>query len=636
MRDIVSPISGFSSPIGQRRFSVRDLFRRNEPGVWYDPSDLTTMFQDRAGTTPVTAPGQTVGLVLDKSRGSIGRNGAFRRNLLTFTEQFDNAAWTKARVGGVDLGPIVTANTVTAPDGTLTADTVDFNTTNGQFVRQTQAFTAGATGTISVWAYAPASGGSPSIRITTNNTGAWNTGVSQSFALTTGWNRLSVTGVLIASGSLCNVIIGGANVDGTADASVSGIVYLWGAQMEAAASASEYQRIDADWPSTFPGAHLVANADAARGLYGIEPLGGRRNLLERSEEFDNAYWTKGNSAVTANAGVAPDGTTTADLLYPSTTGSDRRVIRTFTTLTSGASYASTFYAKAAGKNFVYALVARAATINDVVWFNVGAGTVGTVGSSATSATIADVGDGWYRCAVIGPADGTDSFAINVADADNATNVTASGTDGILIWGAQLEAAASASAYQKVVTALEVTEAGKPSLPYILFDGADDGYVTPTITPGTDKVQLFAGVRRNTEHTGMITEFSPTTDTNNGGLHLAIVTPNTRQAASRGTIGRTATSVGAAAPQTEVLSTISDIPADIVTLRSNGVAVNTNAFDQGTGNYLAYPLFVGRRGGTTLPFNGRLYQLAVRFGPNLDTSRIEQVERFVAQKTGVVI
>lgn len=43
------------------------LFASSEVGVWYDPSDLTTMFQDSAGTTPVTATGDPVGLILDKS-----------------------------------------------------------------------------------------------------------------------------------------------------------------------------------------------------------------------------------------------------------------------------------------------------------------------------------------------------------------------------------------------------------------------------------------------------------------------------------------------------------------------------------------------------------------------------------------
>lgn len=68
MRDIVSPLAGFSSPFGQRRdFSPFTLFADGEAGVWYDPSDLTTLFQDVAGTTPVTTPGQTVALMLDKS-----------------------------------------------------------------------------------------------------------------------------------------------------------------------------------------------------------------------------------------------------------------------------------------------------------------------------------------------------------------------------------------------------------------------------------------------------------------------------------------------------------------------------------------------------------------------------------------
>ena len=43
------------------------LFAASEPGAWYDPSDLSTLFQDSAGTTPVTAVEQPVGRMLDKS-----------------------------------------------------------------------------------------------------------------------------------------------------------------------------------------------------------------------------------------------------------------------------------------------------------------------------------------------------------------------------------------------------------------------------------------------------------------------------------------------------------------------------------------------------------------------------------------
>lgn len=43
------------------------LFMNGEQGAWFDPNDLSTLFQDAAGTIPVTAVGQPVGLVLDKS-----------------------------------------------------------------------------------------------------------------------------------------------------------------------------------------------------------------------------------------------------------------------------------------------------------------------------------------------------------------------------------------------------------------------------------------------------------------------------------------------------------------------------------------------------------------------------------------
>lgn len=108
-------------------FSPASLFAAGEQGVWYDPSDLTTLFQDSAGTTPVTAVEQPVGRMLDKS----GRNNhatqstsaarpvlSARVNLLTKTEQFDDAVWNASGLRTLQI----TANSVTAPDGTLTAD----------------------------------------------------------------------------------------------------------------------------------------------------------------------------------------------------------------------------------------------------------------------------------------------------------------------------------------------------------------------------------------------------------------------------------------------------------------------------------------------------------------------------------
>lgn len=49
---------------------ILKLFANGEQGFWYDPNDMGTMFQDAAGTVPVTAVGQPVGLLLDKRKGS--------------------------------------------------------------------------------------------------------------------------------------------------------------------------------------------------------------------------------------------------------------------------------------------------------------------------------------------------------------------------------------------------------------------------------------------------------------------------------------------------------------------------------------------------------------------------------------
>lgn len=48
-------------------FDPLTLFSAGQQGAWYDPSDLSTLWQDAAGTIPVTANGDPVGRVGDKS-----------------------------------------------------------------------------------------------------------------------------------------------------------------------------------------------------------------------------------------------------------------------------------------------------------------------------------------------------------------------------------------------------------------------------------------------------------------------------------------------------------------------------------------------------------------------------------------
>lgn len=48
---------------------ISEIFANGERGFTRTPGDLSTMYQDAAGTVPVTAVGQPVGLMLDKSKG---------------------------------------------------------------------------------------------------------------------------------------------------------------------------------------------------------------------------------------------------------------------------------------------------------------------------------------------------------------------------------------------------------------------------------------------------------------------------------------------------------------------------------------------------------------------------------------
>ena len=64
----VSLASIVSLSCGATEFSPASLFTGGVQGAWYDPSDYSTLFQDSAGTTPVTAVEQPVGLMLDKSQ----------------------------------------------------------------------------------------------------------------------------------------------------------------------------------------------------------------------------------------------------------------------------------------------------------------------------------------------------------------------------------------------------------------------------------------------------------------------------------------------------------------------------------------------------------------------------------------
>ena len=66
-----------------------------------------------------------------------------------------------------------------------------------------------------------------------------------------------------------------------------------------------------------------------------------------------------------------------------------------------------------------------------------------------------------------------------------------------------------------------------------------------------------------------------------------------------------------APISNVLTSVGDISGGVATLMVNNVVAATSAVNQGTGNYGNYPLYLFRRGGTSLPYNGIFTGLIVR-------------------------
>jgi hypothetical protein len=351
------------------------------------------------------------------------------------------------------------------------------------------------------------------------------------------------------------------------------------------------------------GNHATQSSLASRPILGREPFGGRRNLLTFTEQFGNAAWLK-NPNITLTAGVAdPNGGTNA---FTVAATADSATIQQAPTVVSGVALSASIWIKR-----------RAGT--GVINLRCGDATLIPITVTAT----------WTRVSLTAtPTSTSGRFAVGISTSGDAVD----------IYGAQLETGSTATAYQRVTDQWNVTQAGVPSVSYLAFDGSDDFMLTGTITPGTDKVQVFAGVRKLSDAArGVLVESSVTTVLNAGTfiLNAPREASATYGFGSRGDAAPVAPTAATpfASPITNILTGIGEIATNTAILRVNGTQAASTTVDQGTGNYLAYPLYIGRRGGTTLPFNGRIYSMIVRFGANLPLGTIQQTEAWVNQRTG---
>ena len=177
--------------------------------------------------------------------------------------------------------------------------------------------------------------------------------------------------------------------------------------------------------------------------------------------------------------------------------------------------------------------------------------------------------------------------------------------------------------------------------YLEFDGFDDFLQTNNIDfTGTDKVSLFAGVRKQSTTLAMLCELSPNLNINNGCFYLTASGGSSASSSftTKGTTpqnGSAAAITGYDSPITIVLTGKGGIAQDLSEIRINGVLGSSATADQGAGNYGNHPLYIGRRGGTSLPFNGHIYGL-ISIGKLTTDSETAAIEKEFAKHTGVTL
>ena len=560
-------------------FSPYSLFSGTAIGTWFDPSDLSTMYQDAAGTTAVTTPGQPVGLRLDKSKGlvlgaELVANGDFSGG---------TTGWTLGAGWGVPGAELVG----TGVNSGVYATSAAFGVTAGRSYKLTLS-TAITSGSFSV---------------------RFDNGISE-----------VNLGTISASGQYSFVVVA---PDASSAVGLRAITTFTGT-------------IDNISVRELAGNHATQSVLASRPVYGIEPAGGRRNLLTFSQDFDNAAWAKGGITVSSSV-AAPDGSLTASRLIAGAANTSH-TIESAGLMTVGAVYTTSFYVKYDSVRY-FTINSQGSSL-PAACFDLQTGTLATaVGGNVLSATITPAPSGWYYCVVTATAAfAKTSFALNNAPSNGFTSFAGDGVSGVYLWGAQLELGSTATAYQRVTSAFDVTEAGVQTCHYVQYDGSDDGMITNSIDfTATDKMSVFAGVRKLSDAAqGVVVELSATVVSNNGSFLLAAPDGATATFGfdSKGTTQVDAIASSLTAPISRIVTGLADIAGDRATIRIDGVQADQDTGDQGTGNFGNYAMFIGRRNNASLPFNGKDYGLII-VGKAASAGEITDTETWLAAKTAQV-
>lgn len=450
-----------------------------------------------------------------------------------------------------------------------------------------------------------------------------------------GWYRVSVTNGA-GSGGTVNVRQGGPSTTVAFSAivggSASGIAQASGSGQITITTAAGTSTFTGLTIREIPGNHATQATSASRPT-----LSARYNLLTKTEQFDDAAWTKVNSTITANATTAPDGTMTADKIVAAVaTGLpvQHRVDDLTRVVAITANHVFTVSLKAAEYGFARIRVGNGTTV-----INLTSGAAAST-TGGWTATTTPTGDGWWRVSLAGPALAGDVVRVNAETTAAASDYVGDDVSGIYVWGADLRTAADAAlnipAYQRVNTATDYDTVG--FFHYLRFDGVDDSLATAAIDfSATDKMTVWAGVTKLSDAAaGVVVELTATAITTPGSFAIyapAVGAATRYDVRSGGTLFASSNVTGFAAPINNVVTMTSDISGDRIASRVDGSPQTLNTDDQGTGNYSNAAANIGRRNNSNIPFNGRIIDLIVR-GVTSNTTEIISAERYVGAQMGI--
>ena len=200
----------------------------------------------------------------------------------------------------------------------------------------------------------------------------------------------------------------------------------------------------------------------------------RTNLVTYSNDFTNSSWTKNQSTITATASVSPDGETSAsEYLITGSSGYLQHV----STVVADTSHTSSCYIKkglTGGSAQWLQIVFRDGSSGLQGWFDISNGVIGSTNTFGTGSVlqdtlIEDVGGGYFRCSATGSVPSTSGRMQVYQVTANGSN-SRDQTNGIYIYGAQLEVGATPSSYiptsgSQVTRAADTLTVPAANLPY---------------------------------------------------------------------------------------------------------------------------------------------------------------------------